>query len=168
MEALRVEDFLDTPVEPLTFARVEQDYVKESPRHRVVVEMKATGRFNNHEISNALGYTPVTVKLILRQPWSQALLVKLMREQGNNERESTFKLLEGLTMEAAEKQREIMGLPLEDNVETVRKVTNDILNRVYGTPTATVKVTHKDDDLERLSDAEIAERIAELKKRALN
>lgn len=157
----------DRPVEPLHNAREPYiDYQREQARHRAVVEMKATGQWTNIQIAQQLNYTAVTVSNVLRQPWAQELLVKLMREQGNSEREIVYEMLEGLTIEAVNKQRDLLSLPIEGEEgcpEIVRKTSNDILNRVYGTPTQHLE-THRGQDLDSLSDEELAKRLSELRR----
>jgi len=163
-----LENKSDEPIEALFNHTQEIDFVKESPRHRVVIEMKAAGRFTNKDISQATGYTERSITTIIRQPWAQSLLVKLMRDKGETERETTYRMLNEMTIEAVERQREVLHLPLAGNVEAIRKVSNDILNRAFGTPTASVKITKTDETLDSLSDAEIVQRYQELKQRVGN
>lgn len=171
-----LEDYIgEVGLKPLT-ARLEEDaeplwgdrrgerlpytLQKESARHRVIIELKACGRHTNKEIAEMVGMSSVTVCYILRQSWAEKMLVELARKQGASEREAVYKLLDGVCLEAVEKQIDIMRS--SENDDTVRKVTNDLLNRTYGTPTATVK-TVQGEDINKLSDAEIAVRLAELR-----
>ena len=171
MEDLKVEDFCESPrVEPLFGQRGIPAYTlaKESPRHRAAVELKATGKYTNKEVAEILGFSPVTINYILRQPWAEELTVKLIREEGASEREAVFRMLDGLAIEAIEKQASVLRLPLsEKTAEPIRKASNDILNRVFGTPVhKTEDVTNN--DLSKMSDAEIAQRLATLRSRAQN
>lgn len=170
LESIDIESFIGEGrpvVEPLfnNQRKPANVLLKESPRHRAIVELKATGKYTNKEVAEILGFSPVTVNYVVRQPWAQELLVRLMREEGASEREAVFRLLDGVTIEAVQKQVEILREC--ENPEVVRKVSNDILNRTFGTPTQKTEVV-RGDDLSKLSDAEISQRLAELKTRKQN
>ena len=168
LETIRIEDFIDgKEVEPLWNNQRPPPYglLKESPRHRSIIELKATGKYTNKEVAELLNFSPVTVNYVLRQPWAQKLLVELVREEGASEREAVFRLLDGVTIEAVEAQVSILRNTANEEIK--RKVSNDILNRSFGTPTQKTEIV-RGDDLSKLSDAEIAQRLAELKTRKQN
>ena len=56
----------------------------EKPEHRLVILLKAQG-YSNLEIAEKIGYTPVMVSQILRQPWARKRLLEEMNASGRTE-----------------------------------------------------------------------------------
>lgn len=58
-------------------------YSHEQPQHRLMVYLKAQG-LTNKEIAARLDYSLTTVTEVLRQPWARLLLVKELKEAGQD------------------------------------------------------------------------------------
>jgi hypothetical protein len=137
----------------------------ESARHRMVCDLKATGNYTNCEIAELTSFSNGYIGNILAQPWAQDYIIKSMASTAATERERVYSRICELTETAIEKQAEILQLDICKNAETVRKVTNDILNRAFGTPTQTVQHLDSSENVDSLSDAEIMKRLEEVRAR---
>lgn len=129
---------------------------QEQPHHRVICHLAAQG-FNNLEIAQQTGYTPVTIAYVKKQPWAEALIRHLIDTEGG---EAVRKTLQGSTLTAAKVLQEILeGKEENAKVSDKIKAAQLVLDRVYGTAPQTI--VHGKVDLEKLPDSELQKIIAQ-------
>lgn len=119
----------------------------ERPEHRAIVMMKASA-MTNVEIAASIGWTPVAVGYVVKQPWAVKQILEEIERAG---REPVMQLLKVSAMEAA--QRLVGIAETAENDETRRKANNDILDRVFGKSNQAITVTTKDPN--SMTDAEL-------------
>lgn len=107
--------------------------LSESPRHRMVIYLKAQG-LANRKIAHRMGYTDAWVSQILRQPWARLRLLEELRIGG---REGVQGILQA---EAEESVYTLIGLRDAAEDEGVRlRASQDLLDRYLGKATQRVE-----------------------------
>jgi len=99
---------------------------KESPRHRIILLMKAQG-MSNRAIASELGITPEGVGLVTRQPWFRAALVQLLNHSGVDEVKG---LIAGAAADAVYKIIELAQTAKSEQVQ--KDCCFDIVDRFLG------------------------------------
>lgn len=123
---------------------------REKPEHRIVLYLKAEG-YSHREIAEISGLTTVAISNIIRQPWAQEELLRIIQSHGEPAVET---ILKGEAVNSVFKLIELRDSG-ESPRETQRKAANDILDRLFGKPNQPVQ--HSGNlDLAKLSDAELA------------
>lgn len=173
-ERHELEKELGEPI-PYHDSRNQVQIISETPRHRLICDLYLSGRYQKNEIATALNFTLPVVYYTLRQPWALDYMAKTQQAAGLTELEKTYAKLTALCEKAADKQARLLDLPLEPEfneegvivragyAETVRKATNDVINRVCGTPRASVEITHATRSVDEMTDAEVVAELARVK-----
>lgn len=116
--------------------------VKEQPRHRLMILLKAKG-MSNREIAEYVGCSPVTVSYVLRQPFARERLAKIINDAGGD---VVRTILEGTVVDTVHKL-----IDLRDNEKVppaVQKAAcTDLLDRFLGKPTQQLEVRHDSSNL---------------------
>jgi hypothetical protein len=130
---------------------------REKYEHRLMAYLKASG-LSNIEIAERMGYSPVTVNYVVRQPFMEEMILLEMRQATD----PAMRLLANESLEAALRLVDISKNAQND--ETRRKANNDILDRKYGKPNQPMSVSSKSPA--QMSDEELVKIIenAEAKK----
>ena len=110
-------------------------YKKEGPLHRLIILLKAQGQ-PNKEIAALLNCTPVTVSLVLRQPWARELLLKLMHDHGEDAIASLLKSTAADSIHTLIELRDDLDVPAAIR----RQSASDMLDRFLPKPTQKVEV----------------------------
>jgi hypothetical protein len=137
----------------------EPAYVLQSERpvHRAIVFLAAEG-LSYVEIAERLGISSVTVQYVTKQPWAeQAILDEIHRNGGD----AVAAVLQAQALPSVMKLIELRD---DEAVaaEVRRKSANDLLDRIYGRPNQ--PVTHRQDNMDELSDQELQEIVAKAKR----
>jgi hypothetical protein len=124
----------------------------ELPVDRLIIEAAKQG-LNNNEIGAMVGKTKVTVRNTLRQPWARELLIKSMKEAGQDG-------LKQLLKAAAEKSLNVIQSIAENATGKVKPETQltaaiNIVDRFLGRPSQTLDVNTASKPVEKMSDAEL-------------
>lgn len=116
--------------------------VKEQPKHRLAVLLKAKG-MSNREIAGHLEMSPVTVGYVLRQPWARERLAKVINEAGGD------MIREVLASAAIDTVHKLIDLRDNEKVPpAVQKAAcTDLLDRFLGKPTQQLEVRHDSSNL---------------------
>lgn len=126
------------------------DLQHETPRHRLILQDYMLG-WGKKEIAAKYGVTTTSVGDLLRQPWAIEYLEEAAKRRSNTVEE----LLLDAAVPAVQRLIKLSVGGDSIPVETSRKASNDILNRLYGMPTQSI-IQKKDVDLNTLSDQELA------------
>jgi DNA-binding transcriptional regulator LsrR (DeoR family) len=129
---------------------------KEDPRHRVIILMKAKGA-TNKDVAEALGICTQTVANTLKQPWAQALLVKMIHKKGEAELE---KLMQVYAKDAAHVAYNIMMDEAERGEQGNKKLASmnaiALLKQALGTKVITESGNQSgrelDEEIKRLTE----------------
>lgn len=128
----------------------------EKAEHRWIIYLKAQGH-SITEVAQITGYTTISVSNVLRQPWAAKRLVDEMAASGKKGIEY---VIQGAARKAVDRlifETDNMTAPAATRISAADK----LLDRCYGKPNQ--PLTHNVGvDLDSLSDAEIAQRLAEL------
>jgi hypothetical protein len=128
----------------------------EKSSHRWVIYLSAQGH-NVSEIAAITGYTTVTVSNVLRQPWASQRVVDEMARSG---KAGVEYVIQGAARKAVDRlitECDNMAARPAERISAADK----LLDRCYGKPNQ--PITHSQGvDLNALSDAEIAQRLAEV------
>lgn len=117
--------------------------------HRMLMYLKAEGH-SNVEIAKITGFSAVAVSNILRQPWAQEEVLRIVKAQGDD---AVQQVLKGAALDSVMKLIEIRDDP-HVSKETCRKASNDLLDRVFGKPNQPVQ--HSGNvDFSKVSDEEL-------------
>jgi lambda repressor-like predicted transcriptional regulator len=121
---------------------------REQLHHRRFIEMAEAG-YTIREISDATGYTKVSVSNTLRQPWARERMIQNMRRTTQDE------LKEMLERASPDSLRRIMARAADPNAkpEVQQRADEYLLNRFLGTPTQTVNLPKQ--NLQELTDDEL-------------
>ncbi len=120
---------------------------REQIHQRMMVLLKAQG-YSNVEIAQQLGYSPVTVNYVLRQPWARERLVKLVMEKGQ---EGVDSILKAELVPSLLKIVEVRDDPTSKKGE-VLAASQALIDRFLGKPTQRVETSQapKSADIEQL------------------
>jgi predicted transcriptional regulator len=130
---------------------------KEAPQHRVMLELSAQG-YTVKEIADRTGFTPVCVNNILRQPHAQQTLVSEIRRMHGTD-EEVVQVIKENVVKAVETLAAIVEDTRARNSDRIN-AANALLDRRYGKPNTPIN-RGTDVDLNRLSDAELVQMLAE-------
>lgn len=123
---------------------------REKLEHRVIVYLKAQGHTYG-EIAQRTGFCKTTIANVCKQPWARSIILAEITKAGRDQVET---VLQGEALESVLKL-----IDIRDNekapIETQRKASNDILDRVYGKPNQ--PVSHADIDAKALTDKQLME-----------
>lgn len=114
---------------------------KEQPHHRFLCYLAAEG-FTRGEIAAQTGFTPVHVGNVLKQEWATRMIADIIAAKGGAAVELVFKnavLAQAEGLVALAETAKAKG-----QLETERKVRNDILDRVYGKAAQVIAHTNVD------------------------
>lgn len=107
----------------------------EKPEHRLMIMLKARGE-SNKTIAEALGYTDVHVRDVLKQPWARKRLMALIDESG---RDGLEQLFSGAAADSVH-----VLIDIRDNVKASDSArlaaSRELLDRHLGKPTQNVNV----------------------------
>lgn len=131
--------------------------LKESPRHRMAIFLKAQS-LSNREIALRLGFSEAWVCQILRQPWAQERLLKEIQESG---RDAVTELLRGAAVDCVMTQISIHSDPKVPPAAR-NAAANSLLDRLYGKPTQRVETFNTNTTVESV--ASLDEKLAALEK----
>lgn len=120
--------------------------------HRVILYLKAEGH-SNVEIAQITGFTPVAVSNIVRQPWAQDEVLRIIRSHGEDAVETTLK---GAALDSVLKLIDLRESP-KAGPEVQRKAANDLLDRLFGKPNQ--RIEHQNIDVSKVPDAELLKHI---------
>jgi predicted transcriptional regulator len=122
----------------------------ERGEHRVICFLKAQG-FSNKEIADQVGFTPVAVSNILRQPRAQQIVAEEIARAGRPEVET---LLQGATADAV---RTLIEINANDAAKSSDRIAaaNSLIDRVLGKPKQSLDLTTTK-RADQLSDDELA------------
>jgi hypothetical protein len=135
------------------YRKPQQLRKKEKYEHRLMILMKAAGA-STAEIAEALGVTVYTVRDVLAQPYAIDAVVGEIEKHGQDAIQTVIK---GATLDSVLKLIELRDAD-DSPKEVQRKAANDILDRAFGKPNQSI--THKNEDVTALSDAELEAIIA--------
>lgn len=137
----------------------EPAYVLQSERpvHRAIIFLAAQG-LSYVEIAQQLGITPVCVQYVVKQDWAQEEILKQIHDNGG---EAVAVVLQQQALPSVMK---LIELRESEKVaaEVQRKAANDLLDRIFGRPNQ--PVTHRSEDLQEMSDAELQAIVAKQQK----
>jgi predicted transcriptional regulator len=143
---------------PLFNARDPQ-YVLQSERpvHRAVIFLAAQG-LSYIEIAQQLGITPSCVQYVVKQDWAQEEILKQIHDNGGDA------VAQVLSQQALPSVMKLIELRDSEKAaaEVQRKAANDLLDRIFGKPNQ--PVTHHQENLDEMTDAELQEVIAKSRK----
>lgn len=109
----------------------------ETPHHRAMVYLYLQG-MSQREIATRLGFTPVHVSTVLRQPWAREMMAKVLKEEGRSNLATM--------LSAAAEDSVITVLELRDNPKVPASVrlqaAVNLLDRVLGKPTQRVETAN--------------------------
>lgn len=132
----------------------------EQPKHREVVILAMQG-MDNKEIASRVGYSSPAVGYILKQPWALEYMSKNMHERGMGKVET---LLKGAVATAVERLITEMDSPKASPAVRIA-AADKILDRFYGRAAQPIIHT-KGENLDNLTDAQIEQRLGELRARS--
>ena len=129
----------------------------ERPVHRAIVFLAAQG-LSYVEIAQQLGMSPPAVGYIVKQPWAEEEILKQIHQNGGEAVEIVLK------QQALPSVMKLIELRDSEEVaaEVQRKSANDLLDRIFGKPNQ--PVTHRQEDLAEMSDAELQAIVAKQQK----
>ena len=131
---------------------------KETPRHRHVLHLKLQG-YEDHQIAEIVGYHPGYIPQICRAPWAMEYMAKMQQKAFG---QKVTAMLEDAVAPAVARLMVEMDNPKAKPSERIN-AADKILDRLFGK--AAQPVIHSENtDLSKLSDAEIAERLDQLKR----
>lgn len=125
---------------------------KERPRHRLMLEYAAKG-YDNKEIAELVGVTPVNVNNALRQPHSQQALVEAVQSRVTED-EKVVEVIRSKVVSAVKTLSEIMEDGEARNSDRIA-AAEALLNRRYGKPNQPINGGGTV-DLDHLSDEALA------------
>src|SRR6266403_3543013 len=132
---------------------------QENPRQRLVLELAAKGK-TNKEIAQITGYAPETVGALLRQPATQQTLVNEIRRTADRVDEEVLEIIKIGCLKSAKR---LLSIIESDNppksASAHISAANTFLERRYGKANQPINAGGCV-DLNNLSDAELATRIA--------
>jgi len=122
---------------------------KERFEHRIIIYLKAEG-FSNKEIAEKVGFSSLAVSNLLRQPWAQEAVLRIIQENGGD---AVQTLLNGAALDAV--QRLITEMDNESTATSRDRVTaaDKLLDRLYGKPNQPIE--HRQSNLTEMSDEEL-------------
>lgn len=126
---------------------------KELPHHRIVAYLKATG-MKNVEIARRLGYSPVTINYLVRQPFMELLVLEEIKKTCD----PALQLILNESYDAASRVIEISKTAESEEVR--RKANESILDRKWGKASQPMSIV-SGKDMSALPDAELEKIIAE-------
>lgn len=121
---------------------------RERPEHRTICFLKAEGH-SMKEIAELMGLSPVTVSNVIRQPWAQQTIVKIIHEQGND---AVQTLLQGAASDAVMRLISEMDNELARPSERIN-AADKLLDRLYGKPNQPIE--HRTGELSTLTDQQL-------------
>lgn len=122
---------------------------QEKPEHRQVQELAAAG-YRTSEIASMVGMNNATVRNVIRQPFAQDRITKVMKETAKDE---IAAMLERAAPESIKRMISRAGDPeLEPKLR--QGVDEYIVDRYLGK--AVQPICQGDDDLKKLTDREVA------------
>lgn len=137
----------------------EPHYVLQSERpvHRAIVFLAAQG-LSYVEIAQELGITPTCVQYVTKQPWAEKEILEQIHKNGGEA------VAVVLSQQALPSVMKLIELRDSEKVaaEVQRKSANDLLDRIFGRPNQ--PVTHRTEDLQEMSDAELQAIVAKQQK----
>ncbi len=137
----------------------EPQYVLQSERavHRAICFLAAQG-LSYVEIAQQLGVSGTTVGYVVKQDWAEKEILDIIHKNGGDAVATV------LSQQALPSVLKLVELRDSEEVaaEVQRKAANDLLDRIFGRPNQ--PVTHRQEDLEQMSDAELQAIIAKQQK----
>lgn len=132
---------LHNPTPPTTILKHEKF------EHRMICLLKAQG-FSNTEIAEQMGYGVAAIGNILKQPWNEDMVLKLMHKHGEDAVQKT------LREEAPAALARLLDMAKSDKVkfELKEKINQSFLDRVYGKANQPLRVSTEMKDLNSIPD----------------
>ena len=134
-------------------------YVLQSERavHRGIIFLAAQG-LSYVEIAQQLGLSAACVQYVVKQPWAEEEILKQIHSNGGDA------VAQVLSAQALPSVMKLIELRDNEKVaaEIQRKSANDLLDRIFGRPNQ--PVTHRTEDLQEMSDAELQAIVAKQQK----
>ncbi len=131
--------------------------------HRMIAMMHVRGD-TNREIAEAVDRSEVNVSNVLRQPYIQAYITEEVKRLGG---EQVIAVLRGGALKAAQRILKEIDNENTGSAQSRAGAANSLLDRVFGKAMQTI--AHFDgDNIDSLSDAEIAQRLKELQSQKTN
>ena len=129
---------------------------REQPVHRTIINLSVAG-YQNNEISQIVGRSPVTVANVLRQPWAREYITQQAKKTVQDEIRA---VLEQEALPSIKKLVELRDAPIVSAAErgVALQASNALLDRFLGRPVQPMTTDAK--PVAELSDEELKAQVA--------